>query len=835
MKKLIAILFFASSLAAQVQIGKNVQIGAATSVSPFVTSLTTTGTSGPSTVTAGVLNIPQYAGSTFITSLTTTGSSGAATVASGVLNIPQYSGGTVTTSGTPTTNTLAKFCGPLIICNSGLTDDGTKLAYTGSGTANGVAFAASSTPITPAAATAIYESDALGNTVVSENGAAASRICTAANGICASGSAITPEYMTTSQSPLGSWTRALDNCSNQVVHLAMLWDSYGIAYQGFGSTGPTNYYDRVPDQLFSYLKSRCPVHGTGLVPPIGYLVPGSPLPNPLYFAFSGTAGFSTALGPWTSVGSTLMTAQVGNVLTFTTSTTAIATDTVNVYCAQGPGYGTWNISVDSGAHTGTCGGSAGSPTAQLVSVTEGTSATTHSVALTCATAQCYLWAVDGTNGSVGFEVDNVSFGSGNSTMWSQVHAFDFLDLIPGGIQGMVVKFQTNEPNQSVTTSQYTTALEAIATHEQATASNPGIGIFTAPVSNPAGGCGMGSTMASYSAAALTAATTSGMAYTDILHNWGTTYLSPLFASDGCHPTEAGTFSEFALTKRMMIDVEPTPSNASISVPTTSNVLNAPSGTLAAIPGISYFASGAGGSNSNCLQFTGAGGPFPSYLCTLVGQQNMFSFNTYYNGTIFQYVVNGPAGAFRQLQDGSHQGYELNLCESGTAGGSVPMGTTCMTQWSQSGTSGTQTWFNPGTETPTFPTNAALVANPSANWYVDFSGNEHAASVNGTVIPSSVTLTQTIASGTSALGTSAIASGACATAVTTTATGVASTDAISWNPNGSIKAVTGYIPSTAGGLTIAGYPTTNAVNWDVCNWTAASITPGAVTLNWRVTR
>lgn len=95
--------------------------------------------------------------------------------------------------------------------------------------------------------------------------------------------------------------------------------------------------------------------------------------------------------------------------------------------------------------------------------------------------------------------------------------------------------------------------------------------------------------------------------------------------------------------------------------------------------------------------------------------------------------------------------------------------------------------------------------------------------------------QLIASGTSALGTSAIASGACATVVTTSATGVASTDTISWNPNGSIKAVTGYVPSISGGLSIAGYPTTNNVNWDVCNWSAASITPGAVTLNWSVSR
>lgn len=122
--------------------------------------------------------------------------------------------------------------------------------------------------------------------------------------------------------------------------------------------------------------------------------------------------------------------------------------------------------------------------------------------------------------------------------------------------------------------------------------------------------------------------------------------------------------------------------------------------------------------------------------------------------------------------------------------------------------------------------------PAANIAAALSSS---TSVNGTSIPSSVTLTQTIASGTSALGTSAIASAACATVVTTTATGTASTDAITWIPNGSIKAVTGYVPLTAGGLSITGYPTTNAVNWDVCNWTTSSITPGAVTLNWRVTR
>lgn len=96
-------------------------------------------------------------------------------------------------------------------------------------------------------------------------------------------------------------------------------------------------------------------------------------------------------------------------------------------------------------------------------------------------------------------------------------------------------------------------------------------------------------------------------------------------------------------------------------------------------------------------------------------------------------------------------------------------------------------------------------------------------------------TQTIASGATALGTSSISSGACATVVTATATGTAATDAIIITPNASIKALTGYTPATTGGLTIAAYPTSNTVNIDVCNWSNGSITPSALTLNWRVVR
>jgi hypothetical protein len=100
---------------------------------------------------------------------------------------------------------------------------------------------------------------------------------------------------------------------------------------------------------------------------------------------------------------------------------------------------------------------------------------------------------------------------------------------------------------------------------------------------------------------------------------------------------------------------------------------------------------------------------------------------------------------------------------------------------------------------------------------------------------SATITRTVASGTSALGTGAITSGACATVVTTSATGTATTDNLMADFNADPTGVTGYAASASGMLTIIKYPTADNVNFKICNNTLSSITPGAITLNWRVVR
>lgn len=95
--------------------------------------------------------------------------------------------------------------------------------------------------------------------------------------------------------------------------------------------------------------------------------------------------------------------------------------------------------------------------------------------------------------------------------------------------------------------------------------------------------------------------------------------------------------------------------------------------------------------------------------------------------------------------------------------------------------------------------------------------------------------QIIASGTATLGTAAIASGSAASAVTVPAPGVLTSDVINWGFNSNPLSTVGYEPSASGTLQIVPYPTSDNVNFAVVNNTPASITPGAVTINWSVSR
>jgi len=117
-------------------------------------------------------------------------------------------------------------------------------------------------------------------------------------------------------------------------------------------------------------------------------------------------------------------------------------------------------------------------------------------------------------------------------------------------------------------------------------------------------------------------------------------------------------------------------------------------------------------------------------------------------------------------------------------------------------------------------------------YADSTQHNFLSSLNnGSYFP----LVQSIGQGTIALATGSISSAACTSAQTAAATGVLTTDIVLASFNGDPTAVTGFVPLTTGMLTIIGYPTANTVNFKVCNNTSGPITPGAITLNWKVTR
>jgi hypothetical protein len=87
----------------------------------------------------------------------------------------------------------------------------------------------------------------------------------------------------------------------------------------------------------------------------------------------------------------------------------------------------------------------------------------------------------------------------------------------------------------------------------------------------------------------------------------------------------------------------------------------------------------------------------------------------------------------------------------------------------------------------------------------------------------------IANVTTTVGTTAIAANTCTTATTVTMTGVTTAMVFAFTPTTDVSGVTGW--GSTGGLTIIPWPTTNTLNYKVCNQTAASITPSAsVTFN-----
>jgi hypothetical protein len=132
-------------------------------------------------------------------------------------------------------------------------------------------------------------------------------------------------------------------------------------------------------------------------------------------------------------------------------------------------------------------------------------------------------------------------------------------------------------------------------------------------------------------------------------------------------------------------------------------------------------------------------------------------------------------------------------------------------------------------TPTLPNGTAATTQTAAD-------NSTKLATTAYADTAAAARTGTIASAQTAMPTAEIAANACsASATTATATGAATTDTMVITYASDPTGVTGYGAGTNGGITVRAWPTANTANFKLCNESGSPITPGALSINWRVVR
>lgn len=176
------------------------------------------------------------------------------------------------------------------------------------------------------------------------------------------------------------------------------------------------------------------------------------------------------------------------------------------------------------------------------------------------------------------------------------------------------------------------------------------------------------------------------------------------------------------------------------------------------------------------------------------------------------------GCYWAIQDGVQASSGL----SGMTAGQVPIAATATTVTSSKPLAGS------GAGVTTGPTSGTVAGDVTT-----YQGATGQTQDSGVALSA---LTRTIASGTTAMPTAAVAANSCsASATTATATGAATTDAIIVTYASDPTGVTGYGAGTNGGITIRSWVTANTVDFKLCDESGASITPGALSVNWRIVR
>ncbi len=373
------------------------------------------------------------------------------------------------------------------------------------------------------------------------------------------------EYTSAPRKPLMTWMQALHNAANQAARVLLPDDSFSICGIYNCTDGVVNQSNLWSEQLRINLQAQYGSHGTGVVPVV--LVIGSNAINNAAWSIGGSYSVVGTLGPTIpSVNGTLVHLSSGAVITFNDSR-EIPFDRFAVYYATPTTSSSLALVADGGTSIGTAtsgsaaatGLAAGGLTAYRFD-SSSMSLAPHTITGTC-TGDCYVWAADGTAGTSGVSVDNISVGSCPAECFGLAPATQlaFADLIPGGDQGVIVMHQTNEPGQGYGTSSFSAAITAITTHEQGLSATAPASVMLAV---PPVGSIASSSMAAFTAVQTSLAQTLNVAFTNTQDRWGTAYVPTSGLWDfstpcaGCHPNDKGSRDEYSQIWAAFVDPVP---------------------------------------------------------------------------------------------------------------------------------------------------------------------------------------------------------------------------------------------------------------------------------------
>jgi hypothetical protein len=300
----------------------------------------------------------------------------------------------------------------------------------------------------------------------------------------------TAPLLATGPAPLNTTAiQAIPRAGTAAVNGVFTGDSFNICDHNNCSTGPVVSTNRIPEQIRINYQALYGNGGTGIVPLIHAFAASPAAVNPEAWAVAGTYDtVVTALGPTQNSQGTLVHLATTAVATFSDNR-SISYNGGNLYFATSSGSGTITVAVD-GTTVGTAsassftsaGAAASGYTPRVLTVSSFASSVSHSVTFT-ASGDCYIYGWEGTNGTTGVRIHNVSVGGAQAASVGVSAAAQnaFTDLIPSGVQFETLAFLTNDAAASVATGTFSSNLTNTINHFQALSSHPTVVLVVPPV------------------------------------------------------------------------------------------------------------------------------------------------------------------------------------------------------------------------------------------------------------------------------------------------------------------------------------------------------------------